>query len=226
MPIDQEIENSWKVALRDEFSSSYFQDLKSFLKKESATQTIYPPGKDIFRAFHKTPLQKVKVVILGQDPYHGPGQANGLSFSVNADIKIPPSLKNIFKELNSDLGVNMPTTGDLSSWANQGVLLLNCVLSVRAHEAASHKNRGWEKFSDAVIKVISEKTENIVFILWGNYAKKKGLYIDTNKHHIINSAHPSPLSAYNGFFGSKPFSKTNSILFSLNKQPIQWDSVL
>lgn len=226
MPIDPEIENTWKVALRDEFSNSYFADLKSFLKQEIATHTIFPSGKNIFSAFNKTPLHKVKVVVLGQDPYHGPGQANGLSFSVNPDVQIPPSLKNIYKELHSDIGMNIPSTGDLSSWADQGVLLLNSVLSVRAHKAASHKNRGWEKFTDSVIRVISEQTENVVFILWGNYAKKKGQHIDTNKHHIINSAHPSPLSAYNGFFGSKPFSKTNSILSSLNKQPIQWDSVL
>lgn len=226
MSIYSNIENSWKVALSDEFKRSYFVELLSFLKHESATQTIYPPDNHIFNAFNNTPLQKVKVVLLGQDPYHRSGQANGLSFSVNPEVKIPPSLKNIFKELHSDIGMNMPHTGDLSSWATQGVLLLNSVLSVRAHEAASHKNKGWEKFTDTVIKIISEQTENIVFILWGNYAKKKGRYIDTNKHHVLCSAHPSPLSAYNGFFGSKPFSKTNSILSAFNKQPIQWDSIL
>jgi uracil-DNA glycosylase len=226
MPINPDIEISWKAALEDEFNSAYFLELKSFLKREKSAHTIYPEGQNIFSAFSHTPIHKIRVVILGQDPYHGPGQANGLSFSVNPEIKIPPSLKNIFKELNTDLGMDIPKSGDLSSWAEQGVLLLNSVLTVRANEAASHKNKGWERFTDAAIRAISTQTENIVFILWGNYARKKGQHIDTSKHHIITSAHPSPLSAYNGFFGSKPFSKTNSILSSLNKQPIQWDSVL
>ena len=226
MPINPDMEPSWKSVLKDEFDSDYFADLKLFLKEEMETQTIYPKGQNVFSAFNKTPLDKVKVVILGQDPYHGPGQANGLSFSVNPEIKTPPSLNNIYKELYADIGMNIPKTGDLSSWADQGVLLLNSVLTVRAHEAASHKNKGWEKFTDAVIRKISDKKENVIFILWGNYARKKGEQIDTSKHHIITSAHPSPLSAYNGFFGSKPFSKTNFILSSLNKQPIRWDSVL
>ena len=226
MLINPDIEPSWKHALKQEFDSAYFSQLMSFLKEESASKTIYPKETDIFNAFNKTPLNKVKVVILGQDPYHGQSQANGLSFSVNPGIKTPPSLKNIYKELKTDTGMNIPNSGDLTSWAEQGVLLLNSVLTVRAHEAASHKNKGWEKFTDAIIREISDQKENVVFILWGNYARKKGQHIDTSKHHIITSAHPSPLSAYNGFFGSQPFSKTNSILYSLNKQPIRWDSVL
>lgn len=221
-----DIETSWKAALKDEFNSAYFGDLKSFLKQERASHTLYPAGQNIFSAFNKTPINEVKVVILGQDPYHGANQANGLCFSVNPGVKIPPSLKNIYKELNTDIGMNIPGSGDLSTWAEQGVLLLNSVLTVRAHEAASHKNKGWEKFTDAVIRGISNQTKDVIFILWGNYAKKKGQHIDTTKHHIITSAHPSPLSAHNGFLGSKPFSKTNSILNSLNKQPIEWDSVL
>ena len=200
--------------------------LRSFYRQERASHTLYPAGQNIFSAFNKTPINEVKVVILGQDPYHGANQANGLCFSVNPGVKIPPSLKNIYKELNTDIGMNIPGFGDLSTWAEQGVLLLNSVLTVRAHEAASHKNKGWEKFTDAVIRGISNQTKDVIFILWGNYAKKKGQHIDTTKHHIITSAHPSPLSAHNGFLGSKPFSKTNSILNSLNKQPIEWDSVL
>jgi uracil-DNA glycosylase len=226
MPMNVDIETSWKAALKDEFNSAYFRDLKSFLKQERASHTLYPAGQNIFSAFNKTPINEVKVVILGQDPYHGANQANGLCFSVNPGVKIPPSLKNIYKELNTDIGMNIPGSGDLSTWAEQGVLLLNSVLTVRAHEAASHKNKGWEKFTDAVIRGISNQTKDVIFILWGNYAKKKGQHIDTTKHHIITSAHPSPLSAHNGFLGSKPFSKTNSILNSLNKQPIEWDSVL
>jgi uracil-DNA glycosylase len=226
MPMNVDIETSWKAALKDEFNSAYFRDLKSFLKQERASHTLYPAGQNIFSAFNKTPINEVKVVILGQDPYHGANQANGLCFSVNPGVKIPPSLKNIYKELNTDIGMNIPGFGDLSTWAEQGVLLLNSVLTVRAHEAASHKNKGWEKFTDAVIRGISNQTKDVIFILWGNYAKKKGQHIDTTKHHIITSAHPSPLSAHNGFLGSKPFSKTNSILNSLNKQPIEWDSVL
>jgi uracil-DNA glycosylase len=226
MPMNVDIETSWKAALKDEFNSAYFGDLKSFLKQERASHTLYPAGQNIFSAFNKTPINEVKVVILGQDPYHGANQANGLCFSVNPGVKIPPSLKNIYKELNTDIGMNIPGSGDLSTWAEQGVLLLNSVLTVRAHEAASHKNKGWEKFTDAVIRGISNQTKDVIFILWGNYAKKKGQHIDTTKHHIITSAHPSPLSAHNGFLGSKPFSKTNSILNSLNKQPIEWDSVL
>jgi uracil-DNA glycosylase len=226
MPMNVDIETSWKAALKDEFNSAYFGDLKSFLKQEGASHTLYPAGQNIFSAFNKTPINEVKVVILGQDPYHGANQANGLCFSVNPGVKIPPSLKNIYKELNTDIGMNIPGSGDLSTWAEQGVLLLNSVLTVRAHEAASHKNKGWEKFTDAVIRGISNQTKDVIFILWGNYAKKKGQHIDTTKHHIITSAHPSPLSAHNGFLGSKPFSKTNSILNSLNKQPIEWDSVL
>ena len=226
MSIQPKIEATWKKALKKDFESPYFVSLKSFLNEEKETQTIYPKGADIFRAFEKTPLPKVKVVILGQDPYHGPNQANGLSFSVNQGVPFPPSLRNIYKELSSDLGISIPKHGDLSSWADQGVLMLNSVLTVRAKEAASHKNKGWETFTDSVIRTISHESSGVVFILWGNYARNKGKHIDRTKHHILFSAHPSPLSAHNGFFGSRPFSQTNSILSSLNREPINWASAL
>ena len=191
----------------------------------SMQQTIYPTENDVFKTLNITPLNKVKVVILGQDPYHGSNQANGLCFSVNRGVKVPPSLKNIYKELKSDIGMEIADHGDLISWAKQGVLLLNSVLTVRKEQAASHKNKGWEKFTDAIIKQVSEKNENVVFLLWGNYAKNKGKHIDLNKHHVLSSAHPSPFSAYNGFLGNKHFSKTNAILTSLNKEPIKWDTL-
>ena len=183
---------------------------------------IYPPAKLYFNAFEHCSFDDVRVVILGQDPYHGPGQANGLCFSVNDDVPFPPSLKNIFKEINDDLGYPMPKTGNLERWARQGVLLLNSTLTVRARQAGSHQKRGWEEFTDSVIKLISDKKENIVFLLWGAYAQKKGSVIDPNKHHILSSAHPSPFSVHRGFFGNKHFSKTNEYLKQIGKSPIQW----
>jgi uracil-DNA glycosylase len=221
--INPKIEESWKELLMSEFKSDYFLKLKEFLKEEKAKHLIYPEGKNIFAAFDFVPVDKVKVVILGQDPYHGDGQAHGLSFSVPQGIKIPPSLKNIFKELKSDLNIDAPNSGNLEKWAQQGVFLLNATLTVRANEAGSHQKRGWELFTDKVIQSISDKRENVVFILWGNYAHAKEKLIDASKHHIIKSAHPSPLSAYNGFWESKPFSKTNTFLKSKGISEINWD---
>ncbi|HRH24039.1 MAG TPA: uracil-DNA glycosylase [Candidatus Paceibacterota bacterium] len=216
------IEPSWKDALKEEFDKLYFAELASFVKEEYTSTTVYPSPKFIFRAFELCPFDAVKVVILGQDPYHGPGQANGLSFAVNEGMRAPPSLQNIFKEVESDTG--KPSVGgtDLSRWAKQGVLLLNATLTVRARTAGSHQNRGWEQFTDAVIRALSEKREHLVFILWGNYAKQKGIHIDRTKHLVIESPHPSPFSAYNGFFGSKPFSKTNDYLVTNGETPIAW----
>ena len=216
------LENSWKEILLQEFNKEYFRKLTLFLKSEEHAHFIYPPKNEIFSAFDYCAFDNTKVVIIGQDPYHGDSQANGLSFSVNDNIKIPPSLKNIFKELKNDLNINISTSGNLERWAKQGVLLLNATLTVRAHEAGSHQKKGWEIFTDAVIKMISDKKENIVFILWGAYAQKKGQIIDDSKHYIIKSAHPSPLSAYNGFWDSKPFSKTNKFLHSIKKSEIEW----
>ena len=218
------IHNSWKKVLNDEFNKPYFQDLANFVSEEYKTSTCYPKQDHIFEVFNKATFDNVKVVIIGQDPYHGIGQANGLCFSVNNGNAIPPSLRNIFKELESDLEEKYNTeNGDLEKWANQGVLLLNAVLTVRGGEAGSHQNKGWEKFTDEVIKVISEKKENIVFLLWGGYAKKKGRKIDTAKHLVLTSGHPSPLSANRGFwFGNKHFSKTNSYLIKKGESPINW----
>ena len=216
------IGNDWDTVLDQEFKKDYFYNLLKFVQGEYARKTIYPSKKEVFKAFRYTPYKNVKVVILGQDPYHGEGQAEGLSFSVPKGIKKPPSLVNIFKELETDLGCKMPVSGSLVPWAKQGVLLLNTVLTVIKDQAASHKDIGWEVFTDEVIKKINEKEEPVVFILWGSYARSKKKYI-TNKHHlIIESAHPSPLSAYNGFFGSKPFSKTNEFLIKNNFTPIDW----
>lgn len=221
--MEVKIESSWKEALSDEFSKSYFEDLTSFIKREYLDTAVYPAPKNIFRAFDLCPFDKVKVVILGQDPYHGPDQANGLSFAVERGVRLPPSLQNIFKEIESDLGKPLThTDGDLSRWAEQGVLLLNATLTVRAHTAGSHQDRGWELFTDAVIRALSEKREHLVFMLWGNYAKAKGAHIDRSKHLVIESAHPSPFSASNGFFGSKPFSKANDYLAAHNETPIDW----
>lgn len=221
--MEVKIENSWKEQLKEEFDKDYFKKLADFVKTEYETQTIFPLGKDIFKAFDKCSFEDVKVVLLGQDPYHGAGQANGLCFSVSDEIKkIPPSLKNIFKEINADLGKEIPTNGNLERWAEQGVLLLNATLTVRESSAGSHQKKGWEQFTDAVIKAVNDQSENVVFILWGSYAHKKGAIIDDQKHHVIKSAHPSPLSARNGFFGSQPFSKTNTYLESLGKEPINW----
>jgi len=216
------IEKSWGEILVDEFESNYFKQLKSFLIEEKAKYTIYPQGSQIFSAFNQTPFDKVKVVIIGQDPYHEENQANGLCFSVSDGIKKPPSLLNIFKELKTDLGYNIPENGNLEKWANQGVLLLNATLTVRAQHAGSHQNKGWETFTDAVIKVLSLKKEGLVFILWGNYAQAKQKLINTSIHFVLKAVHPSPLSAYNGFFGCKHFSKTNEILIKKGKQPIDW----
>ncbi len=216
------IGNDWDKVLESEFKKDYFYNLLRFVQGEYARKTIYPAKKEVFRAFRYTPYKDVKVVILGQDPYHGEGQAEGLSFSVPKGIRKPPSLVNIFKELESDLGIPMPNTGSLVPWATQGVLLLNTVLTVIKDQAASHKDIGWETFTDEVIKKINEKEEPVVFILWGSYARSKKKYITNKKHLIVESAHPSPLSAYNGFFGSKPFSKTNDFLIKNNLKPIDW----
>ncbi len=224
--MDVKIGPSWKAALQDEFGKEYFHTLTEFVKKEYASSTVYPPPKFIFRAFELTPFDKVKVVILGQDPYHGPGQANGLSFAVPPEVRLPPSLQNIFKELEADLkpnqqGRTLLKTGDLERWAKQGVLLLNATLTVRARTPGSHQDKGWELFTDSVIKALSDKKEHLVFILWGNYAKQKGAHIDRTKHCVIESAHPSPFSAIR-FFGSRPFSKTNKYLESHGQKPIDW----
>ena len=216
------IEKSWKEILKDEFTKPYFKELTAFVKTEYLKHKIYPAGKNIFRALDLCPIEKVKVVILGQDPYHGPGQANGLCFSVNENIPLPPSLQNIYKELASDINIKKPTSGNLEPWAKQGILLLNATLTVRAAQANSHKQKGWEIFTDSIIKNLSDKKENLVFILWGNYAKSKSALIDQKKHFIISSPHPSPLSAYAGFFNSKPFSKTNNYLKSKSIKEINW----
>ena len=217
-----QIEESWKEALMPEFSKDYFIRLTDFVRKEYHETTVYPPGKLIFNAFNLCPFDKVKVVIIGQDPYHGPGQAHGLCFSVNDGIQPPPSLVNIFKEINSDLGKPIPQSGNLTRWAEQGVLLLNATLTVRAHQAGSHQRRGWEEFTDAVIRKLAEEKSNLVFILWGAYAQKKGAFIDRNKHLVLTSVHPSPLSAHNGFFGNHHFSLANDYLVKNGKTAIDW----
>ena len=220
--MDVKIEESWKKQLQEEFDQPYFEKLTEFVKSEYATQTVYPPAKLIFNAFEQCPFDKVKVVILGQDPYHGPGQAHGLCFSVNDGVDFPPSLRNIFKEVQADTGAPIPTTGNLERWAKQGVLLLNATLTVRAHEAGSHQKKGWEKFTDKTIHLVAERLENAVFILWGNYAISKSEFIDAQKHLILKSVHPSPLSASRGFFGNKQFSTANQYLTEHGKEPIRW----
>ena len=219
---DVKIGGGWKEKLADEFAQGYFQDLTKFIREEYQKTTVYPAPKNVFRAFDETPFDSVKVVILGQDPYHGPYQANGLCFAVNPDVKAPPSLQNIFKELESDLGRAVDRDPDLIRWAKQGVLLLNATLTVNAHTPGSHQGKGWEQFTDAVIKKLNDEKEHLVFILWGNYAKQKGAHIDRSKHLVIESPHPSPFSAYNGFFGSKPFSKANAYLEKHGKKQIKW----
>ena len=214
---------SWEKFLKNEFEKDYFKKLSEYIDIERKTQIVFPPLELTFAALNITSHEKVKVVILGQDPYHNHNQANGLSFSVKNGVKIPPSLKNIFKELQSDLGCKIPTSGNLESWAKQGVLLLNATLSVRAHESGSHQKKGWETFTDTIIELISKKCEHIVFILWGNFAQQKVKLIDEKKHFIIKSVHPSPFSARNGFFGSKPFSKCNEYLTSVSKETIDWN---
>ena len=216
------IEESWKQKLTPEFEKDYFIKLTEFVRAEYASKTIYPPAKLIFNAFDHCPFDDVKVVIIGQDPYHGPGQAHGLCFSVAEGIPNPPSLQNIFKEIMSDLGNPMPANGDLTRWARQGVLLLNATLTVQAHLAGSHQRKGWEEFTDAAIRLLAEEREHLVFILWGAYAQKKGAFIDRSKHLVLASAHPSPLSAYNGFFGNKHFSRTNEYLKAHGIAEIEW----
>ncbi|CQR47397.1 Uracil-DNA glycosylase [Paraliobacillus sp. PM-2] len=219
----QILNNDWGLMLEDEFKKDYYLKLREFLKKEYQTQTIYPEMHDIFNALHYTTFNNVKVVILGQDPYHGPKQAHGLSFSVKPEVVIPPSLRNIYKELHADLGCAIPNHGNLVKWAEQGVLLLNNVLTVRAGQAHSHRGMGWEQFTDRVIDVLNQKETPVVYILWGAAAQKKIKLIDTSKHFIVRSTHPSPLSAYRGFFGSKPFSKTNELLKQVGKETIDWE---
>lgn len=218
------LEPGWLSVLESEFEKKYMKDLKSFLLQEKeAGITVFPKGADIFNAFNYTPFDKVEVVILGQDPYHGDGQAHGLSFSVQKDITVPPSLKNIYKELETDIdGFKTPNHGNLSQWANEGVLLLNATLTVRAHQAGSHQGKGWEAFTDQAISQLSAKKTGLVFLLWGKFAQNKAILIDEQKHTVIKSAHPSPFSAYNGFFGSQPFSKTNAALIEQGKKPINW----
>lgn len=220
--MDVKIDPSWKEILKEEFGKDYFVKLAEFVKSEYTHGVVYPPPKDIFRAFNLCPFNKVKVVILGQDPYHGAGQANGLCFAVGAGVSLPPSLQNIFKELESDIGPLKNKTGDLERWATQGVLLLNATLTVRARTAGSHQAKGWEEFTDAVVRALSERREHLVFILWGNYAKQKGAHIDRTRHLVLESAHPSPFSVHNGFFGSKPFSKTNTYLQEHGEKIIHW----
>lgn len=221
--MDVKIEASWKEVLKHEFTKPYFLQVAAHLKTERATAaTIYPPGQYIFNAFAFTPFHEVKVVILGQDPYHGPGQAHGLSFSVPDGIKPPPSLVNIYKELQQDIGMPIPNTGNLTHWAKQGVLLLNAVLTVRANEPASHAKIGWMDFTDAVIKKISDEKEGVVFLLWGRFAQEKQVLIDETKHHVLKAAHPSPFSAEKGFFGCKHFSRTNALLMKQGLSPIDW----
>ena len=221
--MEVKIEDSWQTILKEEFNKSYFDELMQFVKNEYQTTKCYPKENEIFNAFNTCSFNNLKVVIIGQDPYHGKGQANGLCFSVNDGIAHPPSLKNIFKELNSDINKPIPQSGNLISWAEQGVLLLNATLTVRAHQAGSHQKKGWEQFTDAVIKQISNKKENIVFLLWGGFAKKKGAKIDKTKHYILTSGHPSPLSANRGYwFSNKHFSKTNAFLKSKNISIINW----
>ncbi len=216
------IEPGWKQILEPEFSKPYFQDLTRFVKQEYQQSTIFPPPQHIFRAFDTCPFNQVKVVILGQDPYHGPGQANGLCFSVHDHIHFPPSLQNIFKELHTDIGKPIPTTGNLDHWAQQGVLLLNATLTVRAHQAGSHQKKGWEEFTDAAIQKLSSDQKHLVFMLWGRYAQNKGQVIDPTQHLILQAAHPSPLSAHNGFFGCRHFSQANVYLALNGKEPIDW----
>jgi uracil-DNA glycosylase len=220
--MDVRIEESWKRELAGEFEKSYFEELTTFVRNEYAATTIYPPARLIFNAFDHCPFDKVKAVIIGQDPYHGAGQANGLCFSVNKGVKMPPSLVNIFKEIASDTGRPMPTDGDLTRWSEQGVLLLNATLTVRAGNAGSHQRRGWEEFTDAAIRILAEKRSNLVFILWGSYAQRKGAFIDRNRHLVLSSPHPSPLSAHAGFFGNHHFTLTNDYLVKHGEKPIEW----
>ncbi|GAB3536826.1 uracil-DNA glycosylase [Pontibacter brevis] len=216
------IEESWQNVLQDEFEKPYFKQLVSFVKDEYTTQKVYPAGNQIFNAFEKCTFDEVKVVILGQDPYHGLNQANGLAFSVSDKVRIPPSLLNVFKEIKNDLGKEMPASGNLERWAEQGVLLLNATLTVQAGKAGSHQKKGWEEFTDAVVQKVNDLKEHVVFMLWGAYAQKKGAFIDDNKHLVLKAAHPSPFAADRGFFGSRHFSKANAYLKEHGKEPIEW----
>jgi uracil-DNA glycosylase len=216
------IEESWQIVLQDEFEKPYFKQLVSFVKDEYSSEKVYPAGSQIFNAFSLCPFDQVKVVILGQDPYHGPNQANGLAFSVSDQVRTPPSLLNIFKEIRNDLGKEIPASGNLERWAEQGVLLLNATLTVRAGNPGSHQKKGWEEFTDAVTQKVNDLKENVVFLLWGAYAHKKGAFIDERKHCVLKAAHPSPFAADRGFFGSKHFSKANEYLISKGKEPIEW----
>ena len=216
------LESSWKKVVRSEFEKPYWEKLTDFVRSQYLNGKVFPPPKNVFRAFDLCSFDKVKVVIVGQDPYHGKAQANGLSFAVNDGQTIPPSLKNIFKEIQSDLGITPINSGDLSRWASQGVLMLNSVLTVAANQPASHRNKGWEEFTDAVIKKLSDEKEELIFLLWGNYAKNKGEVIDRSKHYVLESPHPSPFSAHQGFFGNQHFSKTNTLLKQMGKEPINW----
>ena len=219
--MDVKLEPSWKARLEAEFTQPYFQELAAFVKNEYLTKTVYPPPKFVFNAFNSTPFDRVKVVIIGQDPYHGPGQAHGLCFSVQEGVRTPPSLQNVYKELQNDLGLPIPPSGNLQYWADQGVLLLNATLTVQANTAGSHQNKGWERFTDAAIKALSDQREGIVFLLWGAYAQKKGAVIDSKKHLVLSSAHPSPFSA-TMFFGNKHFSRANAYLMEHGETPINW----
>ena len=220
--MEVKIASDWKALLAEEFSKPYFEELTRFVKEEYARRRIYPRGSNIFRAFDKCPLDKLKVVIIGQDPYHGPGQAHGLCFSVDEGVPHPPSLQNIFKEVAADIGTPIPTSGNLDRWAEQGVLLLNAVLTVREHEAASHAGKGWEQFTDAVVRKIAERKRGVVYLLWGSYAQKKGAIANPAENCILKAVHPSPLSAYRGFLGCKHFSKANEYLISTGQTPINW----
>lgn len=220
--MDVKIAESWKTVLEDEFAKGYFTDLTGFVRAEYMRARVFPQGGNIFRAFDKCPFDELKVVIIGQDPYHGVGQANGLCFSVNDGVEYPPSLQNIFKEVHDDTGAPTPASGNLDRWAEQGVLLLNAVLTVRAHEAASHAGMGWERFTDAVVRAIADHKTGIVYMLWGSYAQKKASFVDSSNNLILKAVHPSPLSAYRGFFGCRHFSQANEYLLSLGKTPINW----
>ncbi len=220
--MDVRIAEDWKEILAPEFEKPYFEQLTGFVRAEYASHRIFPQGRNIFRAFDKCPFDRLKVVIIGQDPYHGEGQANGLCFSVNDRVQFPPSLQNIFQEVHDDVGAPIPESGNLDRWAEQGVLLLNAVLTVRAHEAASHAGRGWETFTDAVVRAIAERKSGIVYMLWGNYAQRKGAIADPSRNLILKAVHPSPLSAYRGFLGSHHFSQANEYLIKTGREPIRW----
>ncbi|MDL2319920.1 uracil-DNA glycosylase [Alistipes sp. OttesenSCG-928-B03] len=220
--MDVKMAAGWKEALADEFGKPYFTDLAEFVRMEYLRARVYPQGKNIFRAFDKCPFDDLKVIIIGQDPYHGPGQANGLCFSVNDDVPFPPSLQNILQEVHTDTGAPIPRSGNLDRWAEQGVLLLNAVLTVRAHEAASHAGMGWERFTDAVVRAVTERKTGVVYLLWGAYAQRKASFVDPAQNLVLKAVHPSPLSAYRGFFGCRHFSQTNQYLQSIGKTPIVW----